>query len=199
VQIDYSYHYRKWHGDTTEHISNVTKYYRRILAPHLPENKEIAVLDLGCGMGFALLALKQLGFKNVFGIDIDPGQVESSRAKGLEVTLCADSVEYLTSNPSRFGLILALDLLEHVEVAQQLEFVGAIASSLQPGGRLFGTTPNANSTLAARCRYLDWTHRTAFTEQSLDFLRGLSSGGYRLEKDDTGGLFASSVPGGGWK
>jgi SAM-dependent methyltransferase len=170
VQIDYSYHYRKWHSDTPEHLAGIIRYYHRILALHLPQNKDVPTLDIGCGMGFAILALKQLGFQNVSGIDVDSAQVASCRAKALDVTLCPDSLKYLEANSSRYGLILALDLLEHIAPAQQLGFVKAICNALYPGGGFLATTPNANSTLAARCRYLDWTHRTAFTEHSLDFL-----------------------------
>lgn len=170
MEIDYSYHYRKWHSDTPEHILGVAKYYHRILGPHLPEDKASSVLDVGCGMGFALLALKQLGFSNVSGIDSNSGQVASCRAKGLEVIQCPDSAEFMRSHPGQYQLVLALDLLEHIPPSHQLEFTAAIATSLKSGGALIGTTPNANSSLAARWRYLDWTHETEFTEHSLDFL-----------------------------
>src|SRR5215472_12832898 len=113
-QLDYSYHYRKWHSDTPEHVSSMVSFYERILSAYLPQDKAASILDVGCGMGFALLALKQLGFREIAGIDTDPGQVASCKAKGLAVTQCADSVEFLKSNPGRYGMILALDLLEHI-------------------------------------------------------------------------------------
>jgi SAM-dependent methyltransferase len=148
----------------------MVSFYERILSAYLPQDKAASILDVGCGMGFALLALKQLGFLDIAGIDTDPGQVASCKAKGLAVTQCADSVEFLKSNPGRYGMILALDLLEHIPVAVQLEFTRAIATALKSGGTLIATTPNANSSFASRCRYLDWTHQMQFSEQSLDFL-----------------------------
>jgi SAM-dependent methyltransferase len=169
-QIDYSYHYRKWHCDTPEHISNMVGFYRALLSPHLPKDLKTPVLDVGCGMGFAILALKQLGFHDACGIDSDPGQVASCQSKGLAVTQCPDSVEFLLGNPNRYGLILALDLLEHIPPGEHLRFTSAITTALKPCGFLVATTPNANSTFASRCRYLDWTHQTQFSEQSLDFL-----------------------------
>ena len=41
---------------------------------------------------------------------------------------------------------------------------------MKKNGRLIATVPNASSGLAFRWRYNDWTHRTSFTEHSLDFL-----------------------------
>jgi len=170
VEIDYSYHYKKWHSDTPQHISGAIRYYHRILGPYLPDQKDRPVLDVGCGMGFAILALKDLGFKQVSGIDTDAAQVASCKAKGLDVEQCTNSAKFLRNNPGRFGLILALDLLEHIPPTEQLEFTRALAGALTPGGKLIATTPNANSAFAARWRYLDWTHQTQFTEHSLDFL-----------------------------
>jgi len=170
MEIDYSHHYRKWHNDTPEHIQEVANYYHRILGPHLPEDKAGPVLDVGCGMGFALIALKQLGFQNVAGIDSNAGQAAYCQSKGLDVTLCSDSAGFLRNCSGRYQLVLALDLLEHIPVEHQIEFATAIATALKSGGILIGTTPNANSSLAARWRYLDWTHQTGFTEHSMDFL-----------------------------
>ncbi len=175
-QLDYSYHYRKWHSDTPEHVSNMVRFYQAILKPHLPTDKTTPILDVGCGMGFALLALKELGFTSLNGIDSDPGQVASCQSKGLPVVLCADSAEHLRQSPGRYGLVLALDLLEHIPIPAQLEFTRAIATALRSGGTLLATTPNANSTFASRCRYLDWTHQIQFSEASLDFL--LHNGGF---------------------
>jgi SAM-dependent methyltransferase len=169
-QLDYSYHYRKWHADTPEHVASMVQFYQSILGPYLPAERATPILDVGCGMGFALLALKQLGFQDLTGIDTDPGQVASCQSKGLAVSRCADSVDFLRSNAGRYGLVLALDLLEHVPVAAQIDFTRAIATSLRPAGTLIATTPNANSAFASRCRYLDWTHQTQFSEVSLDFL-----------------------------
>jgi hypothetical protein len=96
--------------------------------------------------------------------------VASGQSKGLPVTLCADSAEFLRTDAGKYGLVLALDLLEHIPISAQLDFTRAIATSLKPGGMIIATTPNANSTFASRCRYLDWTHQMQFSEQSLEFL-----------------------------
>jgi SAM-dependent methyltransferase len=67
--------------------------------------------------------------------------------------------------------------VEHVPKEFHLDLLRSIHQSLEPEGRLILTVPNANSSLAARWRYIDWTHETSFTEHSLDFV--LSNAGFQ--------------------
>jgi len=176
MTFDYSRIYRKWHSDTPEHVQAMVKFYSELLAAYLPADRKARILDVGCGMGFALLALKQLGYAEVSGVESDRSQADSCKAKGLSVDLSRDTKAYLNEQPAKFNVILALDLIEHIPVDQQLEFVSALATALVPGGTLICTVPNANSVLASRWRYICWTHQTSFTEHSLDFL--LYNGGF---------------------
>jgi hypothetical protein len=70
--------------------------------------------------------------------------------------------------------VLLLDVLEHVPVPQQIAFLRAIHGSLVKGGQLIVQVPNANSMLAARWRYNDFTHHSSFTEHSLYFVLKVS-------------------------
>jgi len=170
MKIDYSRVYLRFHSDTPEHIAAMGSYFSRILAPHLPADKSAPIFEIGCGMGFALLALKGLGYTNASGCDSDESQVRSCVAKGLNVQQTEDTQAWLAERPNAFGAILALDLIEHIPVTHQLEFTHQILRSLRPGGRLIGTVPNANSSMASRSRHICFTHHSSFTEHSLDFL-----------------------------
>jgi ubiquinone/menaquinone biosynthesis C-methylase UbiE len=46
--------------------------------------KESHILDLGCGEGRGLLALKNLGFTNLVGFDISGPKIEKAKSYGLE-------------------------------------------------------------------------------------------------------------------
>lgn len=144
--------------------------YYRLLQPHLPENKTSAVLDVGCGMGFAMDALLKLGYQQVEGFDTDKNQITLAKNAGLAVRQVEDSLSFLQTQTGNKDLILCLDVLEHVCKGEQLAFVSAIRQALHPGGRAIFSVPNANSALASRWRYNDWTHDTSFTEHSIDFL-----------------------------
>ena len=176
MNIDYSHYYRRWHPETPEHQAEMSAFYRRVLGQHLPADKSAAVLDVGCGGGYALTALREMGFTHLTGVESDVGQVASCVKKGLSVELAADTIAFLRQRAGQFQLLLCLDVLEHVPHDVQLPFAAALAGALTPGGRLICTVPNANSTLAGRWRYIDWTHHCSFTEHSLDLL--LHSAGF---------------------
>lgn len=174
--IDYSRHYKNWHFDTEEHINKMNALYSKIIAGHFPPDKNISILDVGCGMGFLMLALKRSGYQFINGIDTDDQQVQSCRKKNLDVTLVKDSSDFLKENGGKYDVITAFDVLEHIPASRQIDFVKNIYGSLKPGGIFIATVPNANSVLASRNRYIDYTHHVLFTEVSLDFV--LYNGGF---------------------
>jgi len=169
-KIDYTRHYQNWHNDSPEHIKATIATYKKNILPYFPQNKEAQILDIGCGMGFLLLTLKQEGFLNIKGIDVDEGQVHSCQNKGLNVEQVSDSIAYLQQHKGEFDVISAFDVLEHIPPDIQISFCKAIFGALKPTGFFVGTVPNANSVLASRNRYIDFTHYVTFTEISLDFV-----------------------------
>jgi len=176
ADIDYSLHYRKWHSHTPQHIAATTAYYRGVTQPYLPPRKDASLLDIGCGMGFTLLAYADAGYGRCTGIDISAEQVAAARTQGLHVEHVEDSTEFLRSRPAAYDFVSAFDVLEHVPAEQLLPLVRAVHASLKPGGVFVCVVPNANCDVGMRWRYIDWTHRTSFTEHSLEFV--LRSGGF---------------------
>ncbi len=168
--IDYTRHYQNWHSDTPEHIAKMISFYKSNILQYFTCPKDSLILDIGCGMGFLLLSLKDAGFKNLIGIDTDEGQVNSCIAKGLNVEIVTDSIAYLKQNKQKFDVITSFDVIEHIPVDMQIDFCKAIMEALKPKGFLIATVPNANSFLASRNRYIDFTHHVTFTEISLDFI-----------------------------
>jgi len=130
----------------------------------------LCLLDVGCGMGFALESLRQLGYRHLEGFDTDNNQVALAQKGGLPVVWAENPLSFLAERAGSKDLILCLDVLEHVPKTGQLGFASAIRQALKPGGRLILTVPNASAALASRWRYIDWTHETSFTEHSIDFL-----------------------------
>ena len=175
--IDYSRHYKNWHSDTGEHIQKMNALYGRIIDKHFPADRNARILDIGCGMGFLLLALKSSGYQFISGIDTDEQQVLSCRKKELDVAHVSDSMTFLDANAGSYDIITAFDVLEHIPASQQISFIKKVFEALKPGGVFILTVPNANSVLASRNRYIDYTHHVLFTEVSLDFV--LFNGGFQ--------------------
>lgn len=151
-------------------------FYLSALKDYFPENKNAAVLDVGCGMGFFLETLKREGYQNLFGVDVDEGQAKAAKSIGLNVEHQKNTVQFLKSRVGTYDSIFAIDVIEHISHDEQIDFIKALYAALKPGGVFVCTVPNGNSVLASRWRYIDWTHKTAFTEHSLEFL--LAAGGF---------------------
>lgn len=183
-KIDYTRHYRKWHSDSVEYTNQISGYYKSNFIPHLDIEEGHKILDIGCGMGLFLQAMRDFGFLNIEGIDIDEGQVEACKKKNLKVSLVKDSLQYLSEKVNHFDRITLFDVLEHIPQNGHLAFLKAIFKSLKPDGKLVLTVPNANSVLATRWRYIDWTHHISFTETSLDFVL-YNSGFQQIEIKET--------------
>ena len=174
---NYTQYYLKWHKNTDAHRNGMISFYHRLIGSYLPKDPTAAILDVGCGMGFALHYLRLQGYANIAGIDTDSGQVQLARQCSLPVTHVTDSVAFLKESMTKIDFLLCLDVLEHVPKILHLDFLSSIYQTLKPKGRLILSVPNANSSIAARWRYNDWTHETSFTEHSLDFV--LSNAGFQ--------------------
>lgn len=161
----------EWHGYTTPEFTRRKHdqrcaYYRWYTQGWLPESTDTRVLDIGCGSGQFVYFLRQAGYQQVTGIDLDSAQVEMARSLGLDCH-CAPVSEYLQQPIGRFGLIAMLDILEHFTREELFPLLETVANRLEPGGRLIVSVPNAESPDGLRAVYADITHELAFSPTSL--------------------------------
>lgn len=139
---------------------------RDLLLPYLPANHDAEILDVACGVGYAVHALRSAGYSRARGIDLSPEQVEIAQRRGLPVER-GDLFTALEGRPGSLDAVIALDILEHLDRDELLRLFDLCRETLRPGGRLIAKTANANSLLGPRFRYLDFTHEIIFTERSL--------------------------------
>lgn len=170
--IDYSVYYRRWHNESDQHFDFVARHLTQWLGPqiaHLPAGAR--VLDYGCGFGLLTHYLRQR-FAGAEGVDASAQQVEVARRRGLPVELVTVEAfaAWAEDRRARYDAVFLFDVLEHIPPAEQLRFMRLLAATLRPGGEMYIKVPNANSPLAARWRYNDWTHHASFTECSLEFV-----------------------------
>jgi len=160
----------KAHPDLDRELKNVAINYSKFYKPFLPDDKEAKILDIGCGLGHFLFALKEIGYKNFEGIDLAPDNVEIVKEKITERAFLEDTFEYLPKKKNFYDFIHTRDIIEHIPKNKIIEFLKLIFQALKPGGKLIVGTANAAGFSSAVLieRYIDFTHEILFTEWSLE-------------------------------
>jgi len=133
-------------------------------------SRESKILDVGCGDGFFLFFLRELGFIDIKGVDVCPSFIIRCREKILNAEM-VDIIEYKTDK--KFDLITLIELLEHVKEPEAvLKHVNGL---LKENGQILITVPILDSlsskwsrlrkktTRLSQCQAIDETHLNAFT------------------------------------
>jgi SAM-dependent methyltransferase len=128
------------------------------------------VLDVGCGRGEMLAALKAAG-ASARGIDLNADMVAVARERGLEATR-ADALEYLSSLPDEsLGGLIATQVVEHLEPSYLMRLLDTIARKLRPGSLIALETINPACWLAFFSSYIrDFTHVRPVHPETLQYL-----------------------------
>ena len=128
------------------------------------------VLDIGCGRGELLSALKTAGV-TARGIDLNADMVAVARERGLEATR-ADALDYLSAvADGSLGGVISTQVIEHLEPSYLMRLLDAIARTLQPGAPIVLETINPACWLAFFSSYLrDFTHVRPVHPETLQYL-----------------------------
>lgn len=94
-------------------------------------NKELKVLDFGCGSGYGTRVLKE-HFKNVVSYDVYP---DGYLPEGIEV--CQDIKKI---NESKYDVVTCFEVIEHMDESSQIKLMQDLHSLVTPAGSLFIST-----------------------------------------------------------
>ena len=123
-------------------------------------------IDLGCGDGSMLHALRTLGFKEIAGIDLSAEQVALAGAVCPNVK-CGDLLTEMAFYPdNHFGLITVFDVIEHLRKDEILRLLAGVVAKLAPGGTVIFHCPNGDSPWAQSVLASDFTHETLLAPAS---------------------------------
>lgn len=159
---------------TLDHLADVRRvaeHFRNHLLPALPDGVDIttcSVFEFGAGWGRNLLALAELGVTNLYGVDISEEQVAIGRDLSLQHLELASNDKLLPESAKsvKFDIVLAFDVLEHLDLDALYRFSRLAREIIAPNGLLIVQVPNAlalfNPVLAG-----DLTHLRGFTLASL--------------------------------
>jgi SAM-dependent methyltransferase len=132
----YETHYHELEEKYWWFISRRHMLCRMIDAMNLPRNA--AILDIGCSGGALIKDLNSMGYENITGIDISSTAIALSKRRGIPNTFEMDGVSPEFA-PSSFDLIIASDVLEHIDHAEIA--VCNWKNLLRPGGRVIVFVP----------------------------------------------------------
>ncbi|HEY3381034.1 MAG TPA: methyltransferase domain-containing protein [Vicinamibacterales bacterium] len=141
------------------------------LADYLPLLSEAGdVVDLGCGRGEFLQALKEHGI-TARGVDLNMEMVARCHALGLDVTQ-ADGLDFLAALPDEsVGAVFAAQVVEHLPPDRLLHLLDLVRAKLRPGGRVVLETVNPACWAAFFSSYIrDITHVRPIHPDTLRFL-----------------------------
>lgn len=131
-------------------------------------SEQSRIVDIGCGSGSLMIALRELGFRNVTGVDMSPEMVKRVEKMGFQVDVAAAEQWKV---PEIFDLAVAN--IEHY--CDPVAAARNIFLALKPGGVLSGEIPNADS-IGFKIMRKNWgpiaapVHRNLFTPKSLRVL-----------------------------
>lgn len=144
----------------------------------LPVSREARILDIGCGLGQLMCALREAGYGNSVGIDISPAAVEACLSRGLRVELIEDLESFVSGSGEKYEFIIMSHILEHLPKEKVITVLQTVRERLlSMKGSLFLSVPNAQSNTGCYWAYEDFTHNMMFTAGSLHFC--LLSAGFK--------------------
>lgn len=112
--------------------------FARLLAKEIGDGRDLRVLDIGTSTGTNLRMLKELGYRQVTGLDASPEAARHCEQKGLGRVELGDVCAMPFADHS-FDIVLATDIIEHVD--DDLLALREIRRVLRPGGRALITVP----------------------------------------------------------
>lgn len=142
------------------------RFFDHLLGPLVRDLKPRKVLDVGCGQGSLLFWATRRGIADVRGFDRSEEQIVVARSLGLACEV-ATTTDYFSRCDRDFDLVTALDVVEHFNRDEALEFLAQCRSCLRPGGTFLLTTPNGAAWRPGPVIYGDLTHETIYSPDTI--------------------------------
>ena len=103
---------------------NINKYKKIILKEHKDvfSDKNKKILDIGCGTGFLLMVLEEVGFNNLTGIEVDFNQsIEAIKNLKFSKILNQEIFDFFNVNMEKYDLIFSDNIEYEIHIEQYIE------------------------------------------------------------------------------
>lgn len=157
LEIFYREFQDRYRGSREEILVRLRQYASHI-AFLKDRNKDLRIVDLGCGRGEWLEVLREEGLEGI-GIDNNEAQAAAARQLGLNIEI-DDVIAWLAAQKdSSIDFLSAFHLIEHLEFSVIVRLFKEALRVLKPDGGLLIETPNPESLIVgAYTFWFDPTH-----------------------------------------
>lgn len=152
-----------------EEVDNLEKTYMEVLNPILKRlSKNDNILEIGCGNGFILKKLFQLGHRNCYGVEPSKEAVEKAD-KSIKKNIIVDILNLGIFKSKKFKLIFFFQTLDHVPNPDI--FLKECHELLEKGGYILALNHNVESVtakiLGERSAIIDIEHIFLFSPETV--------------------------------
>jgi SAM-dependent methyltransferase len=151
------------------------QFYKSNYRRYFPKSPGAKILCVSCGPGYGVNLLRDLGYKDVLGIDSFPDKIEWARKRDLNCRE-AFAFEFLQDAADEsYDLIWLEQEINHLTKTEILDFLALCHRKLRRGGRLLTFVLNgANPITGAEALAQNFDHFNTFTEYTLRQVLGHS-------------------------
>lgn len=122
------------------------EYIRDLITAKFGENKDISILDFGCGGGILSEAIADIGFKQVVGFDENVDLISIAKNHAADRFQNLSYIDSKAEISQKFDVIVCMEVLEHVDDVDELLLF--LKSVFKDGGLMIFST--INRTLKAK-------------------------------------------------
>jgi len=182
--------YEEWYRDAVV-VENQCQRARRekvVEALAALDRRDLAILDLGCGLGQLEPYLLPFGY--VTGVDLSEEAVRTAQRHCPEATFVRGDVRTMMLPEAAFDVVLSIEVLEHFEDDDQSRHLSRAYDLLVPGGLLVLTTPNRPVVERLNAEAVERTGRP-WTDQPIEnwldeaaLCRAVEAAGFTVESEE---------------
>ncbi|MDD2733275.1 MAG: class I SAM-dependent methyltransferase [Desulfuromonadaceae bacterium] len=133
-------------------------------------NTSAKILEIGCASGSFLKILRDKGFSDVKGVDIDQQLASHGRdILGVNIAV-SDWYTYITNTNECFDIIIALDVLEHLSPTEVELILKTTCQKLTTRGKLIMRVPNPSCPFVLPTFYGDLNHTLLVSAELLEHM-----------------------------
>lgn len=173
-------------------MNAIATYYDTNYRRWLPDDRQAAILDIGCGQGDFVRHVHRLGYRNITAVDIDAKAIAALKELDGVTALTVQIGEELPSMlDGPWALIVAKQMIYYLDRRQAPSLLRSLACALAPDGRLIIEIFNGALLSSHFTQAKDPGIFTAYTDLGLERL--VESAGLNVESID-GAVVHASLP-----